>query len=238
MDVVALRNEIRLLERRHSKLQNRLSVLQSTSTPLSSVKVMKETASRDFNKQELTDLLLAHGQTNLREQEEFDAENLHRLTGITAFRVKNEPACLGVRIESFSEQDGTFAAPYYMILKRAAGGKGFGVFKHTIPSHVPLKFLEKHYLGEKTNLLEFVRKVRRGIKQFQKKRQVFAELESLGAGVDTDEAYRLVRVSLHGIKYTLVCSLTRVERVVEKHGKPYLLGTLSGLRRRIERANR
>lgn len=171
-------------------------------------------------------------------QQQFENENLSRFTGITAFRVKGYEDVLGVRLEHFKKTTAQFDAPFYLILKRVPDEKQFTVFKHTIPSYVPLRSLEGQYLKGKVNLLAFVKRVRRHIQQFLLKRQVFDELNSLGACVQADEAYRMVQITLQAVNYTLVCGPTRVERVVEKHGKPFLLGSLSGLRRRILRGNR
>ncbi|AOW03341.1 YALI0C24123p [Yarrowia lipolytica CLIB122] len=236
MDTASLTNELRSLARRQQTLQARLSVLRATTTTLNQASTKNKT--QDVKRKIATDVLLSKGKENLQEQEQFDSENLSRFTGTTAFRVKGFSDLLGVRIEHFSEATGTFEAPYYVILKRVSGEKHFEVFKHTIPSYVPLRSLEKQYLKGKVDLLAFVRKVRRCIQQFLFKRRVFNELQSLGAEVDADEAYRMVQLSLQGVTYTLVCGPTRVERVVEKHSKPFLLGPLSGLRRRIVRANR
>ncbi|KAG5357736.1 hypothetical protein CJU89_4204 [Yarrowia sp. B02] len=236
MDTETLTKELRSLARRQQALQSRLAVLRAAKTTLNESNLNNTT--QDFKRKIATDVLLSRGKEDLKQQEQFDSENLSRFTGTTAFRVKGYSDLLGVRIEHYSEGTGTFEAPYYMILKRISGEKHCELFKHTIPSYVPLRSLEKQYLQGKVDLLAFVRKVRRCIQQFQFKRRVFNELESLGAGVETDEAYRMVQLTLQGDTYTLVCGATRVERVVEKHGKPFLLGPLSGLRRRIVRANR
>lgn len=237
MDTESLTKELHLLARRQQTLQARLSVLRASKTTINKATNTKSTA-QNFQRKIATDALLAQGKEELEEQEEFDNENLSRFTGTTAFRVKNHSGLLGVRIEHFSEDTGTFEAPFYLILKRLPDEKHFEVFKHTIPSYVPLRSLEKQYLKGRVDLLAFVRRVRRSIQQFLFKRRVFQELKSLGAGVEADQAYRMVQLTLQDATYTLVCGPTRVERVVEKHSKPYLLGPLSGLRRRIVRANR
>lgn len=236
MDTESLTKELLSLARRQQTLQARLSVLRASKTTLNPASTKNTTQS--FKRKIATDVLLSKGKEDLEQQEQFDSENLSRFTGTTAFRVKGYSDLLGVRIEHFSESTGTFEAPFYVILKRLSDEKHFEVFKHTIPSYVPLRSLEKQYLKGRVDLLAFVRKVRRSIQQFLFKRRVFDELQSLGAGVEADEAYRMVQLTLQDGTYTLVCGPTRVERVVEKHSKPFLLGPLSGLRRRIVRANR
>ncbi|KAG5354337.1 hypothetical protein CJU90_4151 [Yarrowia sp. C11] len=236
MDTDSLQKELRSLARRQQSLQARLSVLRATKTPLKQASTKNTTDS--FKRKIATDVLLSKGKEDLQEQEHFDNENLSRFTGTTAFRVKGYSDLLGVRIEHFSGASGTFEAPYYMILKRVSGEKHFQVFKHTIPSYVPLASLEKQYLKGKVDLLAFVRKIRRCIQQFLFKRRIFNELQSLGAGVKADEAYRMVQLTLQGATFTLVCGPTRVERVVEKHNKPFLLGPLAGLRRRVLRSDK
>ncbi|RLV96513.1 Central kinetochore subunit MCM21 [Spathaspora sp. JA1] len=92
-------------------------------------------------------------QQDLELRENILYENIFRMTGITAFPVNqySEDELLGIRFDTYSTSTNTFKTPHYMILQKnniisnsdkeqslTEEGKIWSVYKHTLPSYVPL----------------------------------------------------------------------------------------------------
>ncbi|KAF3482260.1 uncharacterized protein GIQ15_05019 [Arthroderma uncinatum] len=84
--------------------------------------------------------------------------NHHRIIfSATSFPFKDpsphtdSPDLLGIRID-VNVRDGTFAKPYYLLLKRVGEDrKSLQIHRHTIPVFIPLKQLEQKYLPSWTS---------------------------------------------------------------------------------------
>uniref|UniRef100_A0A060TBQ0 ARAD1D28842p n=1 Tax=Blastobotrys adeninivorans TaxID=409370 RepID=A0A060TBQ0_BLAAD len=141
--------------------------------------------------------------------------NLHRLTGITGFKIKGKKynQWMGIRLETFS--DAKFNAPHYIILSPREKG-GFQVANHTIPSYVPLQALEKRHLNR--SLKQFAISIKRVLDRVESRRSVFQSLTASSTtnidDVEGDESWSTVKLHLRqgGIAY-LVCKDTRVVRI-------------------------
>jgi hypothetical protein len=163
-------------------------------------------------------------------------EKLHRMTGVTAFRVKNG---FGIRIELFSNTQ--FLSPHYMILRKNTKGL-LEVYRHTIPAFIPLAKYQQDYLN--VNMRLFVKKVRGDLMRILEKQTIFMEKLPHVKNVEVDPAFRLIKLHLdsEGTAY-LICSEDHVKRaVVKNHPHEHewerlLLGPIDQLKSRLELAS-
>lgn len=168
-------------------------------------------------------------------------ENLHRLTGITAFEIRQLPRGFGLRFEIFGSNK-AFAAPHYIILKKDPKDR-LRVHRHTIPAFVPLNAIARRYLHR--DLLLFVTQVRRCLNQYEMKRHLFLGKLPFVQTVEVDQQFRLVKLLMTDRASTimLVCSQDEVEsaivvrsdsdRQTEKQWVNDLKGPLEGFDRRL-----
>lgn len=151
-----------------------------------------------------------------KDRENAHLTNIHRLTGITGFKIRGKKynKWMGIRLETFS--DAKFNAPHYIILSPREKGGGFQVANHTIPSYVPLRALEKRYLSR--SLKQFAISIKRALDRVESKRSVFQSLTASSTtnidDVEGDESWSTVKLHLRqgGIAH-LVCNDTRVVRI-------------------------
>lgn len=167
-------------------------------------------------------------------------EKLHRMTGITAFRVKQNRA-FGIRIELFS--NGHFLSPHYMIIRKNLKGL-LEVYRHTIPAFIPLAKYQQDYLN--VNMRLFVKKIRQALMNNLEKQNMFLENLTHVKNVEVDPDFRLVKLHLDpkGIAY-LVCDNDQIKRAVvkdysddnqkEENLERLLLGPLNQLNERLEK---
>lgn len=138
---------------------------------------------------------------------------------------------VGIRLESFDEQNQQFSAPHYLIFRKPKTPKAtLTLYKHTLPRCIDVEAFQHRY---GSNIYHLVRSIQQQVVLYDRKRAIFNELQQLGAQIDADDNFRLVRLSLNNACYTLVCSANRVERVVENNAN-WLLGSLWTLKGRIE----
>ncbi|KAA8915206.1 hypothetical protein TRICI_002563 [Trichomonascus ciferrii] len=162
-------------------------------------------------------------------------EKLHRMTGVSAFRVKNG---FGIRIELFSNAQ--FLSPHYMILRKNTKGL-LEVYRHTIPAFIPLAKYQQDYLN--VNMRLFVKKVRGDLMRILEKQTIFMEKLPHVKNVEVDPAFRLIKLHLdtEGTAY-LICSDDYVKRAVvkdhprEQDWERLLLGPIDQLKSRLELA--
>jgi central kinetochore subunit Mal2/MCM21 len=158
-------------------------------------------------------------------ESQFDTqENVHRLAfSVTSFPFTDpspetvDVPLLGIRIDICS-RTGKFDAPYYIHLKRTQPNHSpnefdeLSVYRHTIPSHIPLRDYEAQYLprrdegygseassesanNNRQDLHTLVRKVRKALVSWTLRREAIEVLaEKLGlvpehSGTDEDDEY-------------------------------------------------
>jgi central kinetochore subunit Mal2/MCM21 len=139
-DIVSIRAEIYAL----SKQRNLLS-----SSLLGSTRVQQQLA-----RVSTTDTLPAETQALLSASQTHAQENAHRLAlGVTAFPFQDPTAedpgqrLLGVRFD-IADSRGKYDKPYYILAQRIAeGGDDLRVYRHTVPSFIPLRQYEEMYLA-------------------------------------------------------------------------------------------
>lgn len=139
-------------------------------------------------------------------------ENLHRLTGITAFEIKQIPKGFGIRFEIFGSNK-SFAAPHYIIFQKDPKDR-LRIHRHTIPAFVPLNAIARKYLHR--DLLLFVTNVKRCLNQYQMKRHLFLGKLPFVQSVEVDQQFRLVKLLMTDRVSTimLVCSQDEIESAI------------------------
>jgi central kinetochore subunit Mal2/MCM21 len=138
-DIASIRAEIHAL----SKQRNILS-----SSLLGSTRVQQQLA-----RASTTDAFPAELQSLLSASQTHAQENAHRLAlGVTSFPFQDpstedpKKRLLGVRFD-IADSRGQYDKPYYILAQRTSeGGEDLHVYRHTIPSFIPLRQYEEMYL--------------------------------------------------------------------------------------------
>lgn len=169
MENETLVNEIQLLEKKVTDLRNNHDRLTNSY----SIAVKRGSAAYTSSTLQLSNRHV--------ELDKLYMENLHRLTGITAFRIPNFDG-FGIRFEMFSNCK--FQEPHYIILRYHE--KKYEIYRHTIPAHIPLK-LDK-------NIKKFVKSVRRELAKHNNKLQLLSQDLPNVQNVEYDKAIRLIKL--------------------------------------------
>jgi hypothetical protein len=163
-------------------------------------------------------------------------ENLHRLTGVTAFQIPRLDG-IGLRFEMFMNR--SFQIPHYILLRKLAKTGSLALYKHTIPPYVPLKKLAQQYLD--SNLLVFVRRVRTALFEHTRKSELVTQNRCLKyvKSIETDPSMALWKLDLEdGRLVYLVCTEEVEKAIIYDNGQPRwenrLLGPLASLASRLE----
>lgn len=138
-DIASIRAEIQAL----SKQRNLLS-----ASLLGSTRVQQQLAQAST-----IDALPAETQSLLSASQNHAQENSYRLAlGVTAFPFKDPSSensnqrLLGVRFD-IADSQGQYDKPYYILAQRVAdSGDDLRIYRHTIPSFIPLRQYEELYL--------------------------------------------------------------------------------------------
>ncbi|KAK9390750.1 hypothetical protein V1515DRAFT_43716 [Lipomyces mesembrius] len=153
VDITSLKSELTLLSRKRAQLASRLAYLKSSKAVFS---IPGLEATQSLMSDELLErdrergkLLLSHLSEKYDEQQNIHLQNLYRLTGVTAFKVRDPSAngkgdLLGIRIECFALKK--FGAPHYILLSVNGKTNSYDIYKYTVPLHIPLASLAKKYL--------------------------------------------------------------------------------------------
>ncbi|KAJ8103129.1 hypothetical protein POJ06DRAFT_299395 [Lipomyces tetrasporus] len=218
VDITSLKSELTLLSRKRAQLASRLACLKSSKTIVpeheigltQSNGVSDELLERD---RERGKMLLAHLSEKYDHHQNIHLQNLYRLAGVTAFKVRDPSAnghgdLLGVRIECFALKK--FSSPHYIILSVSEKTKSYGVYKHTVPLHIPLASLAKKYLDRDLGM--FVRAVRKQIILDINKRTHLSCLSHVIA-IEADDACELVKLEFEFPKYGECTAYLRCDMV-------------------------
>lgn len=231
-DIVSIRAEIYAL----SKQRNLLS-----SSLLGSTRVQQQLA-----RASTTDTLPAETQALLSASQTHAQENAHRLAlGVTAFPFQDPSTetpgqrLLGVRFD-IADSRGKYHKPYYILAQRVAeGGDDLRVYRHTIPSFIPLRQYEELYLapqdegygsGENINnqrpaqdLHGLIKHVRHDLVSWALRREAVETLQqqlklSVQASGDTEEEDDMRRAAgegRYGVKSLNVTSIEATQFKIE-----------------------
>ncbi|KAK9361077.1 hypothetical protein V1504DRAFT_452717 [Lipomyces starkeyi] len=205
VDITSLKSELTLLSRKRAQLASRLAYLKSSKAVFSrpglgatQSLMSDELLERD---RERGKLLLSHLSEKYDEQQNIHLQNLYRLAGVTAFKVRDPSVngngdLLGIRIECFALKK--FGAPHYILLSVNGKTNSYDIYKYTVPLHIPLASLAKKYLHK--DLGAFVRAVRKEIILDVNKRTHLSCLSNVVA-IEADDACELVKLEFAFPKY-------------------------------------
>ncbi|KAK9489661.1 hypothetical protein V1508DRAFT_361575 [Lipomyces doorenjongii] len=231
---------VTLLSRKRAQLASRLAYLKSSKAVFSrpgpeatQSLLSDELLERD---RERGKLLLAHLSEKYDEQQNIHLQNLYRLAGVTAFKVRDPSAngkgdLLGIRIECFALSMITekFGAPHYILLSVDGKTNSYDIYKYTVPLHIPLASLAKKYLHKDLGVCcfrsssypkvlltlshqAFVRAVRKEIILDVNKRTHLSCLSNVVA-IEADDACELVKLEFAFPKYGACIAYLRCNMV-------------------------
>lgn len=155
-------------------------------------------------------------------------ENIHRMTGVTQFTVRElGQSGFGLRFENLAESGNALESPFYVLVRRNSKGQ-MQVMLHTMPSCVPVEKIASRYLG--VNLQAFVARIRRELNAQSARKIALSGLRKDVASIDYSEDAKIVNiVCKDGTSMNLVCQ----DDAVVQSSHVALMGPLTDIRSRV-----